>query len=147
MNDLSYITDAILDLFPLLKRKLIKYSENVAGGGIVVPAQVQVLLLLKKEGVQTVSDIGQKLNIAKSNMTPLITRLADANFVTRQHSNLDRRTVNISITPKGEEYLEKYIGRLTDDLADRLRTLNPDSLRELGNALNVVKNVLSDLED
>jgi len=64
MNDLSYITDAILDLFPLLKRKLIKYSENVAGGGIVVPAQVQVLLLLKKEGVQTVSDIGQKLNIA-----------------------------------------------------------------------------------
>jgi len=80
-------------------------------------------------------------------MTPLITRLADANFVTRQHSNLDRRTVNISITPKGEEYLEKYIGRLTDDLADRLRTLNPDSLRELGNALNVVKNVLSDLED
>ncbi len=140
------ITTTILELFHLLKRKLMRFNDSV-GGGIMVPAHIQILVLLHNEGTLSVSEIGKKLMIAKPNMTPLIARLAESGLVARTHSRLDRMTIIISITDLGEQFLTDQTTTVSNDIAIKLDELPEKKLCEFREALDTLKDVLSDLAE
>lgn len=97
------------------------YSTNLAFGraykqlfeelGITYP-QYATLIALNEAGDQTVSELGDKLFLESSTLTPLLKRLEAAGHVTRRRDAEDERQVRVSLTPEGKAIFEKaFCGR------------------------------------
>jgi MarR family transcriptional regulator, organic hydroperoxide resistance regulator len=97
------------------------YSTNLAFGraykqlfeelGITYP-QYATLIALNEAGDQTVGELGDKLFLESSTLTPLLKRLEAAGYVTRRRDAEDERQVRVSLTPEGKAVFEQaFCGR------------------------------------
>jgi MarR family transcriptional regulator, organic hydroperoxide resistance regulator len=97
------------------------YSTNLAFGraykplfdelGITYPQYV-TLIALNEESDQTVSQLGEKLFLESSTLTPLLKRLEAMGYVTRTRDTQDERQVRIALTKDGKAIFEKaFCGR------------------------------------
>ena len=97
------------------------YSTNLAFHRVYKPLfdelgltypQYVTLVALNDEGGQTVSQLGEKLFLESSTLTPLLKRLEAMGYVTRKRDSQDERQVRVSLTPKGQTIFEKaFCGR------------------------------------
>lgn len=79
--------------------------------GLTYPQYV-TLIALNEEGEQTVSQLGEKLFLESSTLTPLLKRLEATGYVTRRRDNRDERQVRVSLTAQGKAIFEKaFSGR------------------------------------
>ena len=99
--------------------------------------QFLVLRTLWEEDGQGIGDIADQLSLEPSTITPLVKRLEQAGFVTRNRNTTDERQVHVRLTQKGrdvqgktdclKEALFKKAGMSDDELA----RLNKDIRRLL----------------
>jgi DNA-binding MarR family transcriptional regulator len=120
--------EAVLGLFRTSDRMQHRFARLFREFGLT-PSQYNILRILRAEGkAMPCLEIAQRTITVVPGITGLIDRLADAGFVTRQRSEEDRRVVNVSITPAGEEVLS----RLDEPLVELHRRLMADfSAQEL----------------
>ncbi|UPT61495.1 MAG: MarR family transcriptional regulator [Hyphomonadaceae bacterium JAD_PAG50586_4] len=108
------------------------YSTNLAFGraykqlfeelGITYP-QYATLIALNEAGDQTVGELGDKLFLESSTLTPLLKRLEAAGYVTRRRDAEDERQVRVSLTPGGKAIFEQaFCGREIRYRSDRTRS-------------------------
>jgi DNA-binding MarR family transcriptional regulator len=92
------------------------YSTNLAFGraykpffdeiGITYPQYV-ALIALNEENGQTVGELGEKLFLESSTLTPMLKRLEAMGYVTRRRDTEDERQVRIGLTDAGRAVFEK----------------------------------------
>ena len=70
------------------------------------------------------SQIGKFLSMPKPYVTVIVDKLIEEGYVERHNNPNDRRIINISITEKGLKDLEVFIQALTENLKERLNSLN-----------------------
>ncbi|WP_436895668.1 MarR family transcriptional regulator [Mammaliicoccus sciuri] len=78
------------------------YEKELKSFGLTY-SQYLVLLSLWEENPQTLHSIGQKLDLSSNTLTPLLKRLEQSGWVTRQKSEQDKRQLIVSLTQKGKE--------------------------------------------
>lgn len=108
--------------------------------GITYPQYLALVALSGREG-QTVSELGEKLQLESNTLTPLIKRLEAAGLVTRTRDKKDERVVRLNLTSAGGDLVKAALGcvpvevlRATGMDQAALSTLN-SSLAKLGAAL------------
>lgn len=74
--------------------------------GITYPQYVTLIALNEEDG-QTVSELGDKLFLESSTLTPLLKRLEAMGYVTRKRDTQDERQVRIGLTKAGRGVFEK----------------------------------------
>jgi DNA-binding MarR family transcriptional regulator len=82
------------------------YKPLFEGLGLTYPQYV-ALVALNEENDQTVSQLGHKLFLESSTLTPLLKRLEATGHVTRRRDNKDERQVRISLTEKGRSVFDE----------------------------------------
>ena len=92
---------------------------------------IEALFTLKKFGQMPISYMGEKMSIAKSNMTFLIDELTKKGWVERKASAFDRRVINIELTENGSEYLKTTVEELKKILRERLNSLTDEEKQEV----------------
>lgn len=139
----------LLSIPPLIfrgtRRKLIKTAFADINVDIK-PLHFEVLRLLDKEGKLHITEIGEKLHIAKAQMTHLIDKLADLNMIERRTDITDRRTINITLTGSGRTFLEEHQNRLVSTAVDTMSRLTDEELEDLANTLKRLRDMLSKLQ-
>lgn len=78
------------------------YKKELKSFGLTY-SQYLVLLSLWEENPQTLHSIGHKLDLSSNTLTPLLKRLEQSGWVTRQKSDQDKRQLVVSLTQKGKE--------------------------------------------
>lgn len=87
------------------------YKQLFEELGITYP-QYATLIALNEAGDQTVGELGDKLFLESSTLTPLLKRLEAAGYVTRRRDAEDERQVRVSLTPEGKAIFEQaFCGR------------------------------------
>lgn len=76
--------------------------------GLTYPQYLVMAVLWEKDG-RTVGEIGEKLLLESSTLTPLLKRLETAGMVRRTRDQDDERVVRIQLTPKGTELKQKAV--------------------------------------
>lgn len=76
----------------------------------VTPRQFEVLSFLASQEHWLVGEIASKLGISSAAATKAIVRLERKGLVTRSENMLDRRCVNVSLTPMATEILRHADG-------------------------------------
>ena len=136
------ISKNIFQAMALLKKRVVRFNSLQAEHGIPL-SHVQVLALLNEVDSMTISEISQKFDIAKPNITPLVDRLIAAGLVDRVHSSTDRRVVNVVILPAGRQKLMEIQASLNANVADWARVLSPEEFTGLADALETVTSTLA----
>lgn len=85
--------------------------------GITYP-QFLVLSALWEEDGRTIGAIAERLDLEPSTITPLVKRLEQSGFVTRQRNPTDERQVNVRLTDRGRAMREETTC-LTEELLRR----------------------------
>jgi DNA-binding MarR family transcriptional regulator len=90
-------------------RTFLRLTEKKARRNGLTPQRYQLLLMVKgaPDGSETlaVTDLADRLQIAQSTATELVTRAEDAGLVQRKSSPKDGRVALVRLTPAGEDRL------------------------------------------
>ncbi|MEQ6388485.1 MarR family transcriptional regulator [Bacillaceae bacterium S4-13-58] len=144
-HKVSEIADLLLDILPLLRNKLISPSEAVKDTKLN-PTQFFILLTLNDHGKRPTTELGKKLSILKSNVSPLINGLLEQGYVERSHSEKDRRVIYIDITQKGRDFVKDRKQKMQEKVRNELTFLEEDDRNKLEEAVHVVHTMLSKME-
>lgn len=119
------ISDAIAVAdFRASLRGFMRHSERVARKSGLTPQRYLLLLMVKgaPDGSQrsTVTELAERLQLAQSTVTELVSRAEDAGLLTREQSQSDARVAHLRLSEEGERRLERAFTALAIERA-RLR--------------------------
>lgn len=127
-NDYSALSE-----FRYAIRRFLHFSEEAARAAGLEPQQHQLLLAVKGLslcGSPTIRDIAERLQLRHHSTVELLDRMAEHGLIERTRDTVDQRRVLISLTPAGEDILNK------------LSLLHRTELRSSGPALVEALNAL-----
>jgi len=141
MNTLKIdlIADNLISIHPLLYKSIsrpLKHQSSITPGGMYV------LGSLKRNGTQSMSDIGKCLSMPKPHVTVIVDKLIEEGCVERQSDPNDRRVVNILLTEKGLEDFENIKQEISENLKIKLSKLSADEQEILADASQKVREIL-----
>lgn len=139
------VAKTTFDVLPMLKKRLLRMDVVQAEHNVPM-SHVQVLTMLGENGVMTVSEISQRLGIAKPNITPLVDRLIADNYVERVRDDTDRRVVKIVLLPKGEEKLAAIRETIVRQAMRWIGTIPDKDFYELERSLTAIVRILGQVE-
>lgn len=132
-------------IFRIIRRKLIMTTLADIDIDIKFP-HFEIMTVLKEEGTLHVAEIGEKLQIAKAQMTHLIDKLVDLNMVERNIDTADRRTINITLTGKGKAFLEIHENNIINAVREYISCLEDEELEALWHSLRNLRDTLLKLQ-
>ena len=112
----------------------------------ISPPHFEIMRTLEETGTLHVTEIGDRLQIPKPQMTHLIDKLVALNMVERQPDARDRRIINIALTSRGKILLKKHRRMIEDAIKKSLASLTDEQLEELSTSLRKLRQILSKLE-
>jgi len=90
-------------------RQFLRRSERVARGSGLTPQRYLLLLMVKgaADGSEksTVTELAQRLQLAQSTVTELVSRAEEAGLIQREQSNTDARVAHLRLSDEGERRL------------------------------------------
>jgi len=132
-------------VFRMVRRRLI--SMTLADTNLDIKLlHFEIMRVLKDEGTLHPAKIGEKLLIAKAQMTHLIDKLVELEFVKREMCSDDRRTINITLTDKGREVLEEQDNLVINAMQENMSSLTDAELEDLSGSLRKLRDILFKLE-
>jgi DNA-binding MarR family transcriptional regulator len=112
----------------------------------ITPLQIEILILLEKEKTLHISEIGNRLHIAKAQMTKLVERLEVLKFIKRKVSTTDRRVINVSITKQAEARLKADQNNIMRAIQKSLQSLSHEDQETVFYSLRNLRMTLLKLE-
>jgi len=131
-------------IFRKIRRKLVKTTLADIDAGIT-PHHFEIIRLLDKEGKLHVAEIGDRLHIARAQMTKLIDKLVYLKFVERQTDVADRRTTIITLSTYGKAVLREHKTSVMNAIRESMGQLSDEDLRDLSDTLRRLQDILSKL--
>jgi DNA-binding MarR family transcriptional regulator len=128
-------------IFRLVRRKLAVTAMADSDVNLTL-LHFEIMRVLKQEGTMHVAKIGEKLLIAKAQMTHLIDKLVELGFVEREIGSVDRRIMNISLTTKGRKCTEEQDTLILNAMRDNMSALSEKELETLSGSLLNLRDTL-----
>lgn len=130
--------------FREIRKKLIKTTLADIPADIT-PLHFEIMGLLNEEGTMHAAEIGNRLLIAKAQMTQLIDKLVATGIVSKETDSNDRRTTNITLTESGKNLLEEQFSNLLNSMEETMAVLSDEELEQLSVSLSTIRDTLSKL--
>ncbi len=132
----------ILTVAPVLKKRLFRPDFD-QGANQLPLSYAQVLATLDIEESMTVSEISERFDIAKPNITPLIDRMIEAGYVKRVRNSTDRRVVHVIILEKGREKVREMVASLTNTVQGWSKTMTEEEIHKVTDAIEEIRSILA----
>ena len=130
------VTDAIIRasraLVGIAVRSLTASDEEVT-----LP-QYRTLVTLTYGGGRRLADLASSLGVSPSTATRMCDRLVRKGLITRTRDEIDRREVNLEVTPAGKQIVEGVIERRRDDVRELLKLIPVSTRNQLVESLSVL---------
>jgi DNA-binding MarR family transcriptional regulator len=132
-------------IFRLVRRKLTMSTLEDMDVDIKL-LHLEIMRVLQEEGTQHPAKIGEKLLVAKAQMTHLIDKLVELGFINREMDAIDRRTLNLTLTEKGRKTLEEQDKLVISSVRENMSSLSEEELETLSSSLRNVRDILFKLQ-
>ncbi|GAB7005728.1 hypothetical protein JCM18899A_32010 [Nocardioides sp. AN3] len=128
----------LVDAFITASRALVGVAvRSIAASPVALtPAQHRALVLVASGRGDTVSSLQELLGINQSNVSRLVERLGRLGLVQRDRSDVDARTIVITVTPLGREALDAVTRRRREEIASVLAAMGE---RDRADAVRVMR--------
>lgn len=105
MTSTKQIAQDIAIAMPTIARTiLMEYFQSVD----IPQTQLFALIALYEKGGCRLNDLSRILSVSAPTASGIVDRMLKAGLIRREHDQVDRRAINITITPKGKKLAEKF---------------------------------------
>jgi DNA-binding MarR family transcriptional regulator len=126
----------VWDLIVGLTRKVNKEADKALEQIGLSYFEFKVMCALDEEGKVPMSRVAEKYMLTKAGLTSIIDRLEEKNLVKRVRSEEDRRVIYVELTDKGREKLAESRKVFQEVLANFMRKISEDEIKELEKIFN-----------
>ena len=145
---LDSVTEDLLSIPPIIfreiRRKLVR-TAMVNMNLDISPVHFGIMRQLREAGTLHVAEIGERLQIARPQMTHLIDKLTALGLVERHTDTTDRRMINIVLTNKGQTTIKEHDGSIRSAIRETLSCLTDEELEGLSASLRKLQGIFSKL--
>ncbi len=148
-SPLDNVADELFSTLPLIHRSIRRKLFKTAITGFpkdLAPPHFEIMKLLQEAGTLHVAEIGERLQIARPQMTHLIDTLVEMDFVKRQPGSEDRRTLNITLKSKGKTFFAEQEHQIRKATKEALSSLSKEALSDLSISLRRLQEIFSQLK-
>jgi len=146
---LNSVTEDLLSIPPIIFREIRRKLIRTAMINIdldISPVHFGIMRQLRETGTLHVAEIGERLQLARPQMTHLIDKLAGLGLVERHTDTTDRRMIKIVLTDKGKTTLEAHDSHIRKAMRDTLSCFTDKELDDLSDSLRKLRDLLSKLQ-
>ena len=93
-------------------------------------AQHNTLGAVREHGEMTISELASALQVSRPSVSSMVDRLVDMEMLRREHSEVDRREVKVSLSPEGESAAAAMENHMLESLVDLLERIGPEYARQ-----------------
>jgi DNA-binding MarR family transcriptional regulator len=140
LSDVSFVVHS------LTRKAYAKIDEYLKEFGLV-RTHASILRLLKIQPVLSMSELGEKLQVTKQNITQLIDKLEKLGYVERSSAPTDRRVILIKLSDSGNTFVDTYLIKLHDYFSTIFSQLTLDDLVLFKSSIKVLKELLPKLKE
>ena len=141
MNKEKLVENIMTSGFLMYKR----LSNGIKSPGIP-RNQFELLYSISLENGKPMKHFGDKLMISKPNLTVMADRLIDQGFVERIFNPEDRRVIILSVTKKGEEFLNDQVEKIKQEMLKGFRLLSDEDALRLNEIIDEMNYIFNKLE-
>jgi len=116
-------------------------SERLVRLGISM-AQLNIMYVLQRNGVMTMSRLADLLGVSMSNASGLVDRMEERGFIERTRVPEDRRIVLVHVTEAGTRMIQENDALSDELMRDVLGRLDPAELPAIARAVAEVRSAL-----
>ncbi|AQV94550.1 MarR family transcriptional regulator [Cupriavidus necator] len=132
------MSDSVGYLMQRAKNMLAHGVEQEVSSLDITHAQASCLMMLATGRASTVTDLGRELNTDMGSVTRLLSRMEKRGLIERRRRDADRRVVDLSVTPQGQELVEQLPAIFCKVLSHHFRGFSEDELLALRSMLRRV---------
>jgi DNA-binding MarR family transcriptional regulator len=125
---------ALLETVPVVMRFIREQMRRSRGSQLSVP-QFRSLLFADRRGDASPGELADHLGLTAPSTTKLLDGLERRGFLTRGHSDRDRRRVTLGVTASGRQILSRARESTQASLAAALAAATPQTLAAISRAL------------
>jgi DNA-binding MarR family transcriptional regulator len=142
---LETVSHNLLSVPPLVFRAVHKRLASTLSEAemSITPHHFEILRLLEDEGTMHVSEIGERLRIARAQMTKLIDRLVALGIVERTVHPSDRRTYDIKLSETSKAVMAENNHRALRAVQDMVSSLSDAELETMSTSLRNLRDILT----
>lgn len=133
-------------IFYLLNELNTGFHKNLEGyfaRWSLTSSQILVLALLDKHKEMKISEIASSMGLADSNISGIVDRLENSDFVERTRSTADRRIVKVKLTSKAHELKKEFDLNVEEFFSQLLNRTSQDDLENIIANLEKLKSLIS----
>jgi len=131
--------DEVIEAVIMASRALVAVAARSLGNGAdgVTLPQYRTLVVLS-HGKRRLADLAEALSVSPSTATRMCDRLVRKGLITRNRDEIDRREVNLEVTPAGRTLVGQVIERRRVEVRSLLEGIPADKRRQLVESLFVL---------
>jgi len=142
----SKLVEQTLSVIPMMTKKLFG-PIHILHDSDLHHTHFHILHLVADACSIRTTEIAKKMDIRKSNLTPIINKLVEKNLISRVRDSEDRRVIYIKMTENGDVFLKEKKEILEREVKERLAKLSVEDQKKLQEAVLNLDSVLSKLTD
>jgi DNA-binding MarR family transcriptional regulator len=146
---LDSVAEDLFSTMPLIGRSIRRKLLKAALTGFhedIDPPHFEIIKLLEEVGMLHIAEIGERLQIARPQMTHLIDKLVGLGIAERQTGKEDRRMINVTLTEKGKTIIKEHDDQIRKATMDALSSLTVGELKDLSASLRTLREIFSKLQ-
>ena len=140
------IEDQVIVALRRITRAIDLHSKGLINEVGLTAPQLATLLAVRKLHPITVGALAKSVHLSQATMTGILNRLERRGVIERERSGLDRRSVVIKLTKKGEQIIEDAPSLLQDRFRRELLTLQEWEQTQMLSTLQRIASMM-DAED
>lgn len=144
-NEIQELQVELLYVLPQWHYRIAKPFKQLLDEGISLEMYYCLQILRWLGGMATMSELGQWTQMPKQQMTKMVNRLVEHNFVERSYDPADRRIINIKITDTASEYIEHFLTEDAKCFKNLLEQMGKEGRASFKGALETITGILEKL--
>jgi DNA-binding MarR family transcriptional regulator len=128
----------LLDGVPVIMRTIRTEMRSHRVNELTVPLFRSLMFLERHPGV-SLQDLAGHLGLTSPSVCKIVDGLVARSMVQRQHSNSDRRKINLALTDAGQNVLDEARTSTQARLTDRLASLSAEQCKTVILALQILQ--------
>lgn len=89
----------------------------------------------------TVTELANCVQMSKQQVSKIVNRLVEYDFVKRIYDKTDRRIIKLQVTPKASEYIDHYLQNNANCFVSLLNRMSEEDLSDFNKALETLQHI------
>ncbi len=144
-EEIKETQEKLLALLPLWNYRIAKPFKQLLDEGISLEMYYFLQTLRWLGGTMVMSELAPYVQMQKQQMTKIVNRLVELEFIKRIYDTTDRRMIKLQITDKALEYIDYFLKEDAGCFRQMLEGMNETELCDFKKAMDILIRVLPEL--